>query len=210
MKLRLTNYIKYITDDEFKIIGKWINKLESPAIKACLRTLAFTGIRVGECVELTRDNFNKDFSVVTFELKKSKRIKERILPSFLSKELVQYYKKYYWRMTDHHMFFANYKNQSKNKHIQRDSVGAKFKQLREELKLDQVYYVCKDGKKLYRISPHTMRHYAIYRFYKAAGNCIITAQQIIGHKKIETTAKYINALDSMNNEAQIIEKAFVF
>ena len=179
-------------------------------MKLCLRNLMFTGIRVGECIELKRDNFNKDFTTATFELKKSKRIKERIMPSFLSKELKAHYKKYYWRMTDRYLFFANWLNKSKNPHLLRSTIEAKIKDLRDELGITDVYYVCKDGKKLYRLSPHTLRHYAIYRIYKAAGNCIITAQQIIGHKKLETTAKYINALDTMNNEAQIIEKAFTF
>ena len=66
-----------------------------------------------------------------------------------------------------------------------------------------------NGKKLYRISPHTLRHYAIYRYYKAGGNDLIAAMQIIGHKKTETTAKYINAIEGANCEKEIVSKAFL-
>ena len=34
------------------------------------------------------------------------------------------------------------------------------------------------------------------------------AQQIIGHSKIETTAKYIYSMEAKNREQKIIEKAF--
>ncbi len=206
-----TGYVKYITDKEFKEIRDWFEKrLESPSTKLCLKILMYMGLRNGEAVVLKRENFNEDFSLLTYILEKSGQPKDRIIPNFLQKELKKHYRKYKKRMIENYLFFASYRNQSKNKHLQTSTIRLKFKQMRKALSLEHTYYTRKDGIKLFRISPHTLRHYAIYRYYLSSGNCMLTAQQIIGHKKMETTARYINMLASKNVEAKVIEKAFKF
>jgi len=167
------------------------------------------GLRTGEAVRLKRENFNKNFSVMIFQTLKGLKTKERILPEFLRKELARYYMSWNKRCKDGYLFFASYKNNSKNMHIKGSSIRIRFSQIRRKLGLTQIYYRKKDGKLLYRVSPHTLRHYAIWRYYKASGNCVITARDIIGHVKVETTARYIRSLDAINNEKNIVEKAFV-
>lgn len=210
-KYHLTGYIKYITDHEFKQIKNYVDKkIESPPMKMCIKILMYLGLRSGEVVELKRDNFNKDFSELTFTVKKTHKIKERKVQKKLSKGLIRYYKKYKARMINEYLFFPTYKNQSTYEHLQRNCVSAKFGIIRNDLNIKHVYYTCKDGKKLHRLSSHTLRHYAIYRYYIASNKDIIAAQQIIGHDKTETTAKYIYNIEAKNNEQKIIEKAFKF
>lgn len=214
-----TGYRKYLRVDEFKAIEKYIKeKIKSPAMMMCIETIMYTGLRVSEVIGIKRENFNNDFSMLTIELKKSKKIKDRRIPRFLAVKLKDYYNRHNKRMIKENdkikesrfMFYASYKNQSKNKHLQRTSIELKINQITDALGINQVYYKTRKGRNLHRITPHTFRHFAIWRYYKAAGNDLVAAQQIIGHTKPEVTAGYINALESANNENDITEKAFNF
>jgi site-specific recombinase XerC len=54
----------------------------------------------------------------------------------------------------------------------------------------------KDGNKLYRVSPHTLRHFFAWRYYEASGKDIVATKERLCHKKLNTTAVYVNALCS--------------
>jgi len=203
-----TGYTKYLLDNEFKQIIAYISSKESPSLKMLLKVMIILGLRVGEAKKLKRQNFNQDFSILNYVMLKSKKIKDRRIPVQLQKELKDYYKNYSCRMVRDYLFFANYRHKRHNEHLQATTIRVFFQKLRQDLNLNQVYYTCRDGKKLYRISPHTLRHYALYRYYKASNNDLITTSKIIGHTHTETTARYINAVEVINNELSIVDKAF--
>ncbi len=220
---RENGYIKYLTDKEFGKIRRYVQRLNSPSLKMCIKIMMYLGIRVGEAIRLQRSNFNhgkdvKSFSKLIFRTEKSFRVLERRIPESLRQELKEYYLKHNWRMVkedpknnqSRYLFFANFRNSSKNKHIQRSTINFLFGRMRRSLGLNEIYSICRDGKRLHRVSPHTLRHYALWKYYQASGNDLVMAQQMIGHKKITTTANYINALKSGNNELNIIEKSFNF
>lgn len=203
-----TGYIKYITDKEFKQIRGYLDRRESPSLKMCIKIMMVLGIRVGDSVMLKRDNFSKDFSELAFQIQKTGKIQNRMMPKFLQRELQLYHRRYYRRMKESYLFFANWRNQSKNSHLQRSTINFFFADMRNELGLTHVYYTCKDGKKLFRISPHTLRHYAAWRYYRASDNDIRAVQQLLGHSDIRTTSRYIHALKETDRETEIVTKAF--
>jgi integrase len=166
------------------------------------------GLRVGEIINLKRTNFSSDWRVLTYIMEKSHKPHDRLVPNFLVQELKGYYLKYNWRMTDKYLFFANWDNQSTNPHLQRNTIGLFFQDMRRDLEMDQVYYVRKDGKELHRVSPHTLRHNFAFLVWEASGHDIKAVQELLGHSKAETTFKYINALQSKESELMIMEKAF--
>ena len=204
-----TGYIKYITDEEFKQILQYVREIESPSLRLLIFTLMLIGIRIGETVTLKRSNFNNDFTKVRFKLLKRKplKIKERSLPNNLARVYRIYYDKYNSFMREDYMFFP-FRNKSKNEHIQESTVRHLFKIMRKELNIDEIYYICKNEKPLYRLSPHTLRHYVCYKLYKSADNDLIAVNQIIDHKKIETTAKYVMGIASILEERKLINSAF--
>jgi len=169
----------------------------------------FLGLRVSEAIKLHRDNFNKDFTKLTFQpLKKARPIvHERHIPSILSEKLQKYHVKYRRRYRNGYLFFP-FKNGSTNYHVQRSTIIWWFKTLRKELGLNQVYFTCSDGKKLYRVSSHTFRHFAAWRYYESSGYNIKAVQEILCHESFETTAKYISSMASLDNELNIINGAW--
>ena len=173
--------------------------------------MMYLGLSRIDASMLKRSNFNSDFSILTFTRKKTKRPHSMPVPGFLRDQLRFYYFRYWDRMIDDYLFFSNWRNQSENKHLTVNSISAKFKAMRRTLGMEDVYYTYqKSGLriKLYRLSSHTMRHFAGWRFYEAGGKCIKTAQELLGHKRVETTAGYINALESANNKEEIMNNAF--
>lgn len=208
-----TGYVKYLTDEEFSKI-KWYveNKIQSPPTQMCIRLMMVMGLRVGEAVQLNLKNFTENFAKLIYVMFKSKRTQERILPDFFQKELQEYYFKYGELFREGYMFFP-WGNNAKTKHISRVCIARQFSLMRKALRLEEIYHhraVQSDGiiRPLYRISPHTLRHYCCWKYYKASGNDLVFTQRTIGHKKIETTCHYIHSLLSKNQEKNIIENAF--
>ena len=206
-----TGYIKYLTEEEFKKIRNYFqHNVKSPPTLICLEIMAIMGLRIGEATSLKRENFSRDFSTLTYQLSKTgvnRRIHRRQIPSFLQEKLKKFHQKYHFRYREGYLFFP-YMSGSKSQHIKRSTISCWFKKMRRALKLTETYFTCKDGKKLFRISPHTLRHHACYRYYRASDNDLVATSHIIGHKKLSTTAHYVNSLDTQNREKSIIERAF--
>lgn len=212
-----TNYCKFLTDEEFKAIERYITERlkNSPPTQMAIFILLYTGLRVGEVVKLKRENFNKDFSLLTFKplKRKGQFIHTRAIPEILRSKLVIYNFRYKRRYRNNFMFFP-YGNQVKNDHIQESTIQIWFSRMRKEIGLDDIYYIKKRNKidkpvPLYRVSPHTLRHYVLFKLYDKSKD-IKACQQIIGHKKLETTASYINVLKSKCSgyEQELINSAF--
>lgn len=201
-----TGYIKYITDDEFIIILKYIKKIDSDSMKMLLHMLCYTGLRVGEICKLKTENIVNNYeSIEYYPLKKKNKIKKRrYMPKFLKTELALYFSNNYKKMRNGFLFPPN--RSSKNLHIQTSSVRMVFVRLRRKTGIDDYYYTTKNGTKIHRLSPHTLRHYVIYRLFKATGRDLIATRDIIGHNDTKTTEKYVYAFDSIQKEKSIVDK----
>ena len=212
---RETGYQKYIRPMEWEMIKHWLKtRLTSPSSKMCIYTFAYLGLRINEAVPIKRHQFNNDFTIFRYSpLKKGKKniIHEVSVPKRLSEMLVDYNRRWNKRYREGCMFFP-WKNQSKNDHIRDSTIRYIFDRMRKELKLVDIYYVRPNGGgPLNRITPHTLRHYFAYNFCMAAskkmGDGMKATQERLAHTRIETTAKYINALKTSNMEAEIADLA---
>lgn len=204
-----TGYLKYLREEEFEKLLTFLYSRKSPSLKICILSMAYLGLRVSDAVELKRTNFNHDFTIMTKTIRKTKKTLTRILPGILVKQLKHYYRNWSSYMIDDYLFFANYCNQSKNKYLQKSTIQIFFSKLRKHYGWDIPYHTRSDGKTLHRISPHVCRHYAAWKYYKASGNDGRAVQQMLGHKHIDTTMKYINALQNIDGrEKQIINDAW--
>jgi integrase len=214
-----TGFVRYMTPTEFELIIQWIfTRLKyNPHTQMAFLTQAYLGLRVSEVVSLKRLDFNKNFSRLIFHplKKRTKRLHSRAIPEILRVLLVDYNKRWNRRYREGYLF-PPFRNQSKNNHITRSTILIWFTRLREDLGLMDYYYTVKqnnfkNGKKLYRISSHTFRHHFAWKIYVASDKDIRAVQQILGHKKINTTINYIDALNSAhsNYEKELVDKAFV-
>ena len=190
-----------MTDGEINLLLKFVNTKQIQ-VRLIFYILIYMGLRVGEVCRLTRENVQGNKLV--FQLEKSNRTHERVIPDWLMCLLNKYmndYKIYGWLFPTKHCKQYN----GKNEHIVRPTLGCYIKQFRDQYGLTDVYFICKDGKKLYRISIHTIRHWFLCKLYEKCGDLILVAQ-IIGHKKFQTTFDYIMAWKKHEREKELVNK----
>ena len=218
MKNNETGFVRYMKPAEFEQIIQWVfTRLEkTPPTQMAFLTQAYLGLRISETIALKRDNFNKDFSILTFTPLKSRtaKIHTRTIPKVLQALLTTYNIKWRRRYRNGYLF-PPFRNQSKADHIKRSTIHHWFMRLRKELDMMDCYHTVPqtnfpNGKRLFRISSHTFRHHFAWKIYTASGKDIRAVQQILDHKDITTTSIYINALKSAhdNYEQSIVDKAF--
>lgn len=213
IKRRYTHYQKYLTSEEWRKITEWLEtKLKSPSSRIVFYIMAF-GLRVGEAVRLKRLDFNADFTKLYYTpLKKrgNPTIHERFIPPSLQERLQAYDKKHKRRYRNGFMFFP-FANQSKNDHIQRSTISFLFTRLRKDLNFKEVYFV-REGTRdlkmraLYRITPHTLRHYFSLNFYLKSNHNLVLTSQVLSHADVRTTARYINPLKASKLEQDAINQ----
>lgn len=194
-----TGYIKNMTDEEFNLLLSGLEGWELN-YRLIFFIMYYMGLRIGEVVTLKHSDIIGDHLRVN--LWKQNKIIERVIPEIVKKELEIYLFATKDFRTNNYLFQPNPRSASKNQYLRKTSVNWKFSQIRKKLGLDDVYHICIDGKKLYRISPHTCRHAFITKFYHKSGNDLILTQRVIGHKKVETTANYI--FDHKEKEREIV------
>lgn len=207
-----TGFQKYMLDDEWRKIKEYVitKMYTSPPSQAAILTLMYTGRRRGEIVRLKRSDFNKDFSILRYQpLKKRNKIVIHQIPITpqLQKWLYFYDKRYSKYYRDGYMF-PPWKNQSKNKHLQASTLSYWIVKITEKLGINEVYYKRSDGKILRRLSAHTFRHFAAFRFHNASDKNLRATQQFLCHEKIDTTAGYIMALRTIEEAKEVVDKAW--
>ena len=191
-----------MSPEEWETIIEGINQLQNPSMIMCLKVLAYTGIRVGDAVRLKVEDFSPDRSKFSYVEEKTGKPRRRHIPKILQDQLNDFF--HIWghffkegncdccdactkERPGKFLFFA-YKNQSTRFHMHKRSVSIKFRILCDKLGLGDTYYKTASNHYLRRISTHTLRHFFLWKIYKATGNDLVKTQQIIGHAKAETTA----------------------
>lgn len=208
-KPRLTKFNKYLTDQEFTKVEAYIWKKceRNQPLFIVLCLIMYLGLRREEACTARKEWFKNDWSRLVFVPCKTEKVHERLVPKFLSDVLRDYEVHWRHRMKDGYLCTPYYGLQ-KNSHIQPATVNHFFAQMREDLQINDTYDTRKDGSSQHRLSPHTMRHYAAWRYYEASGRDILVVKDILGHEKVETTQRYINSMKSRDCHREVIENAF--
>lgn len=212
---RLTGFVKYLTEQEFEQIEVHVeDNIFSPFKKLCIRYMMYLGLRVGEAVSVHVTDFSDDFNVLNVRLEKSNgKIHPRVLPDILRGETIYLIKVFGRYMKEGFLFSNCWRNanpffEKKKPHISNATIRYEFIKMRKLYwPNEQPYDYQKDGSPMYRISPHTLRHYAAYRYYMVHRD-IKETQEILGHKNPKTTWDYIKAVTSIYDQKEIVERAF--
>lgn len=199
-----TGFIKWIVKKEFSLLLDQADKeLHKPMWRSILHLLFYIGLRRGEVARIKWVDIIGDFKRLRVQDIKNHEIRERIIPSKVAFELRIY--EFAFRRFQHegiYVFEPPRQSGSRNKHLNPDSITVKFAKFRKAAGLNDWYFRRKDGGELCRITPHTCRHWFITKVYERSD--LITAQRIVGHKKSETTARYI-----FKNTLQDVERGIV-
>lgn len=172
----------YLTREEYKDLIAAVRKEATPFYLsrdlAIVILLLRTGIRLSELVGLTLNKINLQNGSSSIKVR-GKGNKERIIP--LADEAVQVLEKYLAQRPDvvnGHLFISR---------------------LGEELRSRSVYHLVKKylnaaGIKKDKVAVHTLRHTFAASLLRNDTNLVVI-QALLGHKKLETTRRYLHIED---------------
>ncbi len=193
----------------------FLRNVKSEKFKLLFRYQACLGLRVGEVSKLHVSNIDFDKRELTLKSEKSGRLDCLLIPVELFKETIEYIAKNEARIkaSSGYVFFKENDNNHNNvPYIDLNYVRKVFREAVSSADLDQVYDHSEEtipghkSRPLYRLTTHSLRHYAITRFAKSTNGNLVQASRFARHAKPETTMRYI----ARDNEALYKEIDFAF
>ena len=168
---RIPNRVPFVLSPQQ--VYEFIESLSALRDKVIVQMLYSTGIRVGECVGLKRQDIHPSRMVI--RIVKGKGQKDRYVPlsPMLLGQLEHYYKQY--EPLDY-IFYGRSKEEPMNRITVNRIIW-------------KVNFILKTKEK---ITPHTFRH-SFATMLTEEGENLFTIQKILGHKSINSTFRYIKA-----------------
>jgi integrase/recombinase XerD len=154
-------------------VFQFINSLSKFRDTVIIQLLYSTGIRVGECVNLKRQDINIDRMLIRIVSGKGNKDRYVPLSPMMLEQLELFYKKY------EPIDFIFY-GQKKEKPMCRATVNRIIRNANHVLKTKET------------ITPHTFRH-SFATMLTEEGESIFTIQKILDHKSFHSTFRYIKA-----------------
>jgi integrase len=159
------------------------------------------GLRVGEVCKLHVSNIDFDKRELTIKSEKSARLDALIIPLDLFKETIEYITKNEAsiKASNGYVFFKDNDNNHNNvPYINLNYVRKVFREVLHASDLDQVYATSEETnpthreRPLYRLTTHSLRHYAITRFAKQTNGNLVLTSRFARHSDPSTTMTYIS------------------
>ncbi len=161
---------------------------------------AYLGLRVGEVSKLHVGNIDFDKRELTLKSEKSGKMDSLLIPMELFKETVEYIAKNEAsiKVSNGYIFYKGNDNNHNNiPHVDVNYVRKVFRDTLKLAALDEFYGYSeetdpnKKERKLYRLSTHSLRHYAITRFSNANNGNVVLTSRYARHASPTTTMRYI-------------------
>jgi len=184
-ELELQRFLRSVNSEKFGLLFKY---------------QAYMGLRVGEVCRLQIGNIDFDKRELTIKSEKSSKMDSLIIPLDLFKETIGYIAKNEApiKASNGYVFFKdNDNNHNKVCHLDSNYVRKVFREVLHEASLDQAYgtseeiYSNHKPRPLYRLSTHSLRHYAITKFAKSTNGNVVLTSRFARHSNPATTMRYI-------------------
>jgi integrase len=185
-ELELQHFLRNVKNDKFRLLFKY---------------QAYLGLRVGEVSKLQVGNINFDKRELTLMNEKSKKTDTLLIPLELFKETIEFVSGYAKEIksADGYLFFKDHTYNTRNteQHIDVNYVRKVFRETIIASNLNENYghseetYPNHKERRLYRLTTHSLRHYAITHFAKATNGNVVLASRFARHSKPTMTMRYI-------------------
>lgn len=184
-ELELRQFLRTVPNEKFRLLF-------------CYQ--AYLGFRIGEAIRLHLGNISFEKREITIKSEKSAVSDTLKIPMELFNETKQYVNEYLPEIeaAGGHIFFKENDNNHNNvHHIDEHYVRRVFRETIGKTGLDQIYdyseenFPGKAPRGLHRLTTHSLRHYAITRFAKAANGNLVLTSRFARHSAPSTTMRYI-------------------
>ena len=182
-------------------LQRFLRSVKSNKFALLFKYQAFLGLRVGEATKLHVSNISFDKRELTIQSEKSRKMDSLIIPVDLFKETIEYMAKNAdcIKAANGYVFFKdNDNNHNKIEHVEVNYARKVFRETIKLAGLDSVYghsdeaYSNHKERRLFRLSTHSLRHYAITRFAKSTNGNVVLTSRFARHSRPDVTMTYIS------------------
>jgi integrase len=184
-ELELQRFLRNVKNDKFGLLFKYQAQL---------------GLRVGEVSKLHISNIDFDKRELTIKSEKSGKMDSLIIPFDLFKETIAFInqnKEPIWKAQGYLFFKDNNNNHNGVPYVDLNYIRKVFRETVIQANLGQIYAYSEETtvghreRPLYRLTTHSLRHYAITHFAKSTNGNMVLSSRFARHASPSTTMRYI-------------------
>ncbi len=187
---------KGFTDEELE---RFFGVIKDPKAHLLFSFQAILGLRIGEAVRLNIKDINLKTRELRIFTEKSGKTDYLLIPEKLFDTTLQYIGAYEKEIATSkgYLFFSftdGRRSKATQPFITTHTARCIFREYVKTAKLEEVYGYSRasNPKPLFRLSPHSLRHYAITNFSKKNAGNVILASRFARHSNIQVTMTYIH------------------
>ncbi|MFH2106366.1 MAG: site-specific integrase [Candidatus Micrarchaeota archaeon] len=160
---------------------------------------AILGLRIGEAIRINIKDLNLKNRDLRIETEKSGKTDYLLMPQKLFDATIQYINSYETEVAKAggFLFFSlssGNRKQGTENHLSSETVRGLFRDYARKAKLQETYAYSSGSspRNLYRLSPHSLRHYAITNFCRKNGGNVMLSSKFARHNSLQSTMVYIH------------------
>jgi len=200
---------KGFTEEELE---RFFGVIEEPKAHLLFSFQAIIGLRIGEAVRVNIKDINLKTRELRIFTEKSGKTDYLLIPEKFFEVVLGYITAYEKEIAAARgsLFFSftrGWRGEETAPYIVTQTARTIFHEYLKKAKLDEIYGYTNGSrpKPLYRLSPHSLRHYAITNFCRKNGGNVALASKFARHTNLQTTMIYIHT--EREELYQSIEKA---
>lgn len=173
---------------------------------------AMLGLRIGEAVRININDLNLKNRELRIFTEKSGKTDYLLVPEKLFESTISYIAQHEPEIASSKgfLFFPvspGRNDRTTEPHITSETARTFFRVYIKKAKLEEIYGYTKGARQvpLYRLSPHSLRHYAITNFCRKNGGNVMLASKFARHTNVQVTMTYIHV--QKNELYESIERA---
>lgn len=185
---------KGFTEEELE---RFFSVVDEPRARLLFSFQAILGLRVGEAIRVNIQDINLRTRELCIFTEKSGKTDYLLMPEKLFEAALQHIAAYEKEIATSkgYLFFSVSRSKSETvSHITSHTVRVMFSDYVKKAKLEEVYgySVGTIPRSLHRLTPHSLRHYAITNFCRKNGGNVSLASKFARHTNLQATMTYIH------------------
>ncbi|MEM2908628.1 MAG: site-specific integrase [Candidatus Bilamarchaeaceae archaeon] len=188
---------KGFTEEELE---RFFSVIDDPKLHLLFNFQAIMGLRIGEAVRVNIKDVNLKTRELRIFTEKTGKTDYLLLPLDLFDAVLQYIADYEKEITacKGFLFFSMVQSrttQFTEPHITTDTARVFFHEYVRKAKLEEIYgyTTTPHPRPLYRLTPHSLRHYAVTNFCRKNGGNVALTAKFARHTNLQTTMIYIHS-----------------
>jgi integrase len=177
----------------------FFNVIDDPKMHMLFSFQAVMGLRIGEAIRVNIKDINLRTRELRIFTEKSKKTDFMLIPIQFFDRVINYINSYEKDIAEAkgYLFFSfapGRRTPDTESHIMTHTAREAFRKYINRAKLEEIYGYTNSAKPrpLYRLSSHSLRHYAITNFCRRNGGNAVLTSKFSRHTNLQTTMIYIH------------------